>query len=362
MSSHIHPSSFHVTRLLWSGLVRFRTWHSRFHHRLAVWTSTNPIQQGNLLASVHAPNRILPTTGSPRFSEFDARLTKFNLRRQLFAASDKVVVRPAALWWTLVTSRCQGHLAILASHGTPYRSSPLQERHHIVIEDAVVDTITKPETYRPTPSLPAPPISPACLSRYSHRPSLAHLSLSLSPSSGILACHGTPVSPISTPRQTPRCDRGRGGGRTSALPHPPASPPAPPHISLISPSSSILASHGTPYRPSPLQERHHVVIEDAAVDAPMPYRTPCLSLSLSPLPAFSPVSVLVSSIHLHPAAPPRQRVPVYTAINPAKPRCRTARTAYIPAPRLAAHKRAGGAAMRCLSPSWCVFSASTKSG
>ncbi|KAF8514461.1 hypothetical protein BU17DRAFT_94572 [Hysterangium stoloniferum] len=175
MSSHIHPSSFHVTRLLWSGLVRFRTWHSRFHHRLAVWTSTNPIQQGNLLASVHAPNRILPTTGSPRFSEFDARVT------WLFSP----VTVP------------------------PYCSSPLQDRHHVVIEDVAADA---PAPYRtPQPARQPHPISLS-------------------------------------------------------------SPPLPAFSPVTVP----------PYRPSPLQERHHVVIEDAAVDAPMPYRTPCLSLSLPP--------------------------------------------------------------------------------
>ncbi|KAF8509078.1 hypothetical protein BU17DRAFT_99257 [Hysterangium stoloniferum] len=84
---------------------------------------------------------------------------------------------------------------------------------------------------------------------YHTPPAPPHLSRLPAPSSGILACHSTPVLPISTPRQTPHHDRGHGSGCTSALLHPPASPPAPPHISLISPSSSILASHGTPVSP-----------------------------------------------------------------------------------------------------------------
>ncbi|KAF8509413.1 hypothetical protein BU17DRAFT_98924 [Hysterangium stoloniferum] len=249
MSSHIHPSSFHVTRLLWSGLVRFRTWHSRFHHRLAVWTSTNPIQQGNLLASVHAPNRILPTTGSPRFSEFDARVT------WLFSP----VTVP------------------------PYRSSPLQERHHIVIEDAVVDTITKPETYRPHPISPSPTPSlpPAC-----HGTRIAHLSpISLSLSLPLPA-----FSPVTVPpyRPSPLQDRHHvvieDAAADAPAPYRTRQPARQPHpISLSSPPLPAFSPVTVPpYRPSPLQERHHVVIEDAAVDAPMPYRTPCLSLSLSP--------------------------------------------------------------------------------
>ncbi|KAF8502506.1 hypothetical protein BU17DRAFT_101961 [Hysterangium stoloniferum] len=172
----------------------------------------------------------------------------------------------------------------------PYRPSPLQDRHHVVIEDAAADA---PAPYRtPQPARQPHPISLS-------------------------------------------------------------SPPLPAFSPVTVP----------PYRPSPLQERHHVVIEDAAVDAPMPYRTPCLSLSLPP---SSGILACLGTRIVHPSPSRRttktKSPSLHRTINPAKPRCRTARTAYIPAPRLAAHKRAGGAAMRCLSPSWCVFSASTKSG
>ncbi|KAF8513091.1 hypothetical protein BU17DRAFT_95589 [Hysterangium stoloniferum] len=71
------------------------------------------------------------------------------------------------------------------------------------------------------------------------------------------------------------------------MPMPYRTPPAPPHLSrppvtvlaspISRPSLSLSLSFPLlafspvtvpPYRPSPLQDRHHVVIEDAAADAP----------------------------------------------------------------------------------------------